>query len=143
MDLEAALAASTTELIRYLALAAVAVSCSHRPLAAVYSSAEVDQALAGVKALRARCYAGSAAARAGRPATFEFSVQVEESGEVRAVPTFADPEEPALIECLRHGLNDLRFPPRGRDRFDLRLELGPPSATPVFGAARVANPSPL
>ena len=109
----------------------------------MYTSAEIDQALAGIKALRARCYAGSAAGRAGRPAKFEFSVQVEESGQVRAVPTFADPEEPALIECLRHGLNELRFPPRGRDRVELRLELGPPSATPVFGAARVADPIPL
>jgi len=95
----------------------------------VYSAAEVDQALLPVKALRARCYAGSAAARAGHAATFAFSVQIAASGHVQAIPTFADPEEPPLIECLRHGLNELRFPARARDRLELHLELRPPAAT--------------
>src|SRR4051812_4605675 len=116
-----ALAASTTELFRYLALGAVAFSCTRYQKPAPYTSAEVDHALVGVKALRARCYAGSAAARAGRPATFEFSVQIAASGDVQAIPTFADPEEPALIGCLRHGLNEVRFPARARDRLELHL----------------------
>ena len=62
---------------------------------------------------------------------------------MQAVPTFADPEEPALIECLRHGLNEVRFPARARDRLDLHLELGAPTPTRANGAARVANTSPL
>jgi hypothetical protein len=62
---------------------------------------------------------------------------------VQAIPTFADPEEPALIECLRHGLNEVRFPARARDRLDLHLELGVPGPRPADGAARVANTSPL
>jgi len=83
------------------------------------------------------------AARAGRTATFEFSLQVLESGHVRSVPTFADPEEPALIECLRHGLDDVRFPARARDRLDLRFELRAPPTTRPSAAAPVADPSPV
>jgi hypothetical protein len=121
----------------------VALSCTRYPKPAPYTAAEVDHALAGLKGLRARCYAGSDAARAGRAAQFDFSMQISESGQVQAIPTFASPEEPALIECLRHGLNEVRFPARARDRLDLHLELGAPTRTRANGAAGLASPSPL
>jgi hypothetical protein len=118
------------------------LSCTKGPRAPVYSAAEVDQALQGVKSLQARCYAGSAAARARRVATLDFSLQIAATGQVQAIPTDAYPEEPALIECLRHGLNEVRFPARARDRLDLHLELAAPK--PGANAVReVANHSPI
>jgi hypothetical protein len=99
------------------------LGCTSRPTSSPFTAAEIDRALAPTRTLRARCYLGSAAARAARPAVFEVTLQVEASGRVRAVPTFASPEEPALIECVRRALDDLRFPARGRDRLQLHFEL--------------------
>ena len=126
-----------------MALAALVLSCTTGQKPPPYTSAEVDQAFVSVKGLRARCYAGSAAARAGRTATFDFSLLVATSGQVQAIPTFASPEEPELIECLRHGLNEVRFPARARDRLNLHLEIGTAASARANGTARVAKASPL
>jgi hypothetical protein len=118
------------------------LSCTKGPRAPAYSAAEVDQALQGVKSLQARCYASSPAARARRVTTLDFSLQIAATGQVQAIPTNASPEEPALIECLRHGLNEVRFPARARDRLDLHLELTAPQPG-ANAVGEVANHSPI
>ncbi|MEI9948520.1 MAG: hypothetical protein WDO74_05930 [Pseudomonadota bacterium] len=55
----------------------------------------------------------------------DFQLEVAPSGSVRATPTFSSPEDPEIIECVRHELNTIVFPARGRDRLDLHFEMGP------------------
>jgi hypothetical protein len=106
-------------------LLACLVGCSSAPPAASpFSAAETDQALAPVRRLRARCYDSSALARAGKKVVLDFKLEVEPSGSVRAIPTFAEPGDPEIIECVRGELNRVRFPARGRDRLDLHFEMG-------------------
>jgi hypothetical protein len=107
-----------------LLVAGLASACASRAPASPFSSAEIDHALAPLKSLEARCYAGSESGRSARLAVLDFSLEVAASGSVKAVPTFAEPEEPALLECLRQALDRLVFPARGRDRLQLHLELG-------------------
>jgi hypothetical protein len=54
----------------------------------------------------------------------DFKLEIDPSGAVRAIPAFADPDDPEVIECVRHELNKIRFPARGRDRLDLHFEMG-------------------
>jgi len=54
----------------------------------------------------------------------DFQLEISPSGSVRATPTFAAPEDPEIIECVRHELNTIVFPARGRDRLDLHFEMG-------------------
>jgi len=81
--------------------------------------------LAPARQLRPRCYDASSLARAKTKIKLTFQLEVAPSGNVRATPTFAEPENPELIECVRHELNKIVFPARGRDRFDLNFEMGP------------------
>jgi hypothetical protein len=113
--------------VRSLALATVAclLGCSSRqPAASPFSAAETNQALAPARQLRPRCYDSSALARANKKIVLDFQLEVEPSGAVRAIPTFAEPDDPEVIECVRHQLNEIRFPARGRDRLDLHFEMG-------------------
>ena len=97
---------------------------SRQPAASPFSAAETNQALAPAQRLRPRCYDSSALARAGKKIVLDFQLEVEPSGAVRAIPTFADPDDPEVIECVRRELNEIRFPARGRDRLDLHFEMG-------------------
>jgi hypothetical protein len=114
---------------RVRSLFAATVVCSFgcgsgQPAASPFSAAETNQALAPAQQLRPRCYDSSALARAGKKIVLDFKLEVEPSGAVRAIPTFAAPDDPDVIECVRHELNQIRFPARGRDRLDLHFEMG-------------------
>jgi hypothetical protein len=110
-------------------LVAPAIACllgcsSRQPAASPFSAAETNQALAPVQQLRSRCYDSSALARARKKIVLDFKLEVEPSGAVSAIPTFADPDDPEVIECVRRELNAIQFPARGRDRLDLHFEMG-------------------
>ena len=100
------------------------LACESRRTESPFSAAETNQALAPARQLRPRCYDASALARAKRKITLAFQLEIAPSGQVRATPTFADPEDPEIIECVRHELNTIVFPARGRDRLDLHFEMG-------------------
>jgi len=112
---------------RPLAAAALmsSLACESRRTESPFSAAETNQALAPAKQLRPRCYDSSSLARAKKKLTLAFDLEVAPSGGVRATPTFADPEDPEVIECVRHELNKIVFPARGRDRLNLHFEMGP------------------
>jgi len=99
-------------------------ACESRRTESPFSAAETNQALAPAKQLRPRCYDSSALARANKRIVLDFQLEVAPSGSVRATPTFAAPEDPEIIECVRHELNTIVFPARGRDRLDLHFEMG-------------------
>jgi hypothetical protein len=105
-------------------LACLSACSSPPPPASPFSAAETDQALSPVRRLRARCYDSSALAHAGKKIVLDFKLEVEPSGSVRAIPTFVEPDDPEIIECVRNELNQVRFPARGRDRLDLHFEMG-------------------
>jgi hypothetical protein len=101
-------------------------ACSSRQQSAAspYSTAETNEALAPAKQLRARCYDSSALAKEKKKIVLDFKLEVEPAGTVRAIPTFVEPDDPEIIECVRHVLNEIKFPARGRDRLDLHFEMG-------------------
>jgi hypothetical protein len=105
-------------------LAALALACQSSPPPSPFSPAEVERALAPVKQVEARCYGASQSGRDAQKVELGFRLEIEPSGRVQAIPTRAKPHEPALVECVRHGLNELSFPARGRDHLELNLELG-------------------
>jgi len=100
------------------------VACS-RPVPAPFTRAETDRALAPARDLWQRCYAGTRFASAKQLVTVEYRLNVDPSGGVHSVPTFVQPEDPGLVECVRHRLDELRFPARGKDHIDVHFELGP------------------
>jgi hypothetical protein len=77
-----------------------------------------------VRRLRAHCYDSSALAHAGKKIVLDFKLEIEPSGSVRAIPTFVEPDDPEIIECVRNDLNQVRFPARARDHLDLHFEMG-------------------
>jgi hypothetical protein len=90
-----------------------------------FSRAETDRALAPVQRLEARCYAGSSSARAKQPVRFVFMLYVDGQGQVHAEPKIAEPSVPEMIECVRHQLDTLRFPAKGKsDQVQLDFEFG-------------------
>jgi hypothetical protein len=95
------------------------------PAPPAFSRAETEQALAPARDLRARCYAGTMLERSGRTARLQYQLDVARDGSVRSVPRLVEPESPALVECVRHRLDALRFPPRARDRLTLNFEFRP------------------
>lgn len=102
--------------------------CGPRPQPAdPLSDAETNRALAPAAELRPRCYDPSAVARVGKKIVLDFRLEVARSGTVRAIPTFAEPDDPEVIECVRRELNQIRFSAHGRDRFELHFEMGPRS----------------
>jgi hypothetical protein len=91
-----------------------------------YTAAEVDRALAPVRALETRCYAGSQTAAAKRAVRLEFILYIDERGRVRSDPVLVDARDPALTQCMRKGLDELRFEPKNEaDQLHLNFELGP------------------
>jgi hypothetical protein len=99
-------------------------ACESRRTESPFSADETNQALSPAKQLRPRCYDSSALARAKKGIVLDFQLEIAPSGSVRATPTFAAPEDPEIIECVRHVLNTIVFPARGRDRLDLHFEMG-------------------
>jgi hypothetical protein len=98
------------------------------PRAAPFTQAETDAALAPARDLRARCYVGTALERAGTKVVLGYDLNVAADGSVRSVPRYVEPEEPALVECVRHRLDELRFPARAKDHLNVDFELGPNGA---------------
>ena len=106
------------------ALVLISACSSRQPAASPYTAAETNEALAPAKQLRARCYDSSALGKAKKKIVLDFKLEVEPAGTVRAIPVFVEPDEPEIIECVRHVLNEIKFPARGRDRLDLHFEMG-------------------
>jgi len=107
-------------------LAALAVvACASPPSKSPFTADETNQALAPARQLRRRCYDDSRLGRAKQKITLGFQLEVAASGAVRATPTFAEPDDPEIIECVRHELNAIVIPARGRDRLNLHFEMGP------------------
>ncbi len=104
------------------------VACESQRTESPFSAAETNQALAPARQLRPRCYDPSPLAQAKTKIVLDFQLEVAPSGSVRATPTFAKPEDPEIVECVRHELNTIVFPARGRDRLDLHFEMGPEPA---------------
>ena len=102
------------------------LSCGNAIPPSPFTAAETDQALAPVHKIEARCYSASQSARDAQRVLLGFRLEIDASGRVQAIPTQAEPREPALIECVRLALNELRFPAKGHDRVELDLQLGPP-----------------
>jgi len=113
-----------------IAGALLAAGCG-RPTPSPFSRAETDQALAPARDLRQRCYVGTRFERARQRLTLEFRLNVDADGRVRSVPTWIEPEDPELVECARHRLDELRFPARARDHVDVHFELGPDPAVAI------------
>src|ERR1700761_1538981 len=109
----------------WLLLASVhcSLGCSHGSHESPFTAAETNAALAPARELRPRCYAPSALARAGEKIVLDFKLDVEPTGAVHAIPTFAEPDDPEVIECVRHQLNAIQFPARGRDRLPLHFAM--------------------
>lgn len=102
----------------------LALGCT-KPLPAPFTPEETNRALAPARDLRQRCYVGSPFERARQVVVVEYVLNVAPDGSVRSVPTLIEPEDPALVECVRHRLDELRFPARGKDHIDVHFELGP------------------
>jgi hypothetical protein len=97
-----------------------------------HTAAEVDRALAPVHALEARCYAGSQTEAAGRAVRLEYILYIDERGSVRSDPVVIDARDPALTDCMRKGLDELRFEPKNEaDQLHLDFELGPDKTAAV------------
>lgn len=113
--------------IEELVLAGLSLAASGcgAPPPAPYTQAETDRALAPARDLRQRCYVGTAFERARQVAIVEYRLNVDPDGSVHSVPVLVRPEDPGLVECVRHRLDELRFPARGKDHIDVHFELGP------------------
>jgi hypothetical protein len=91
-----------------------------------YTAAETNRALGPVSQLKARCYDRSLSQRQRRPVRLELVLYVDEHGAVRSAPVAGDPRDPQLVECMRLGLDALRFPPKGEaDQLHLSFDMGP------------------
>lgn len=91
-----------------------------------FTAAETERALAPIKALQQRCYDDSQSRLTGRRVSLEFLLFVDERGAVRSDPVQGDPHDPALIECLRAGLDSLQFPGKGeREQLRVNFDLPP------------------
>lgn len=110
-------------------------ACAPPHVAAPYTDAEIDRALTPVRGLRARCYAPSRSAAQRARVVVDFTLAVEDDGAVRSRPKYASADDAELLECLRHGLDALRFPARGREWLRVHLELGP-AVTPRSPASK-------
>jgi len=90
-----------------------------------FTAAETNKALGNVPRLKARCYDGSESKRQGKPARLVYVLYVREDGSVHTEPMEAEPWDPELIDCMRRGLDETRFPSRGEtDEIRLEFELG-------------------
>jgi hypothetical protein len=90
-----------------------------------FTAAETNKALAPVPHLKARCYDGSQAKRQGKLARLTYVLYVQEDGRVHTEPIAAEPWDPELIDCMRRGLDEIKFPSKGEtDQVRLEFELG-------------------
>lgn len=101
-----------------------AAACAPPHVPAPYTSAEIEHALSPVRRISARCYDGSASQLRQKVVKAEFVLTIAADGSVRSEPQAATLGDDALIQCLRHGLDQLKFPPRERERLRVELELG-------------------
>jgi hypothetical protein len=76
--------------------------------------------------MQRRCYEGSASQREKRPAKLEFRLFIDAQGGVRSDTFTGYPRDPQLLECLRQGLDTLRFPAKGEtDQLRIGIDLKP------------------
>jgi hypothetical protein len=107
-----------------LSLAAACTSAWNDPDRLTYTAAETVHALAPLRQLERRCYDDSSSKLAQRPVKLEFVLYIDAQGLVHSAPREGYPADPALLECLRTGLNELRFPAKGEaDQVRIGLEL--------------------
>ena len=93
-----------------------------------FTAAETNRALAPVASLKARCYEQSRTKQQGQYARLTYVLHVREDGRVHSEPIEAQPWDPELIDCLRRGLDEVRFPSKGKtDQVVMEFELGGPS----------------
>jgi hypothetical protein len=89
-----------------------------------YTPAETNNALRPVKEIERRCYEGSESQKQKLVVQLDFTLYVNERGEVRSEPVGGD-LAPDLIECVRTGLDTLKFPGKGEaDQIHLDVQLG-------------------
>jgi hypothetical protein len=89
-----------------------------------FTAAETNAALKPVKQLELQCYEGSESQRQKLEVQLEFVLYVDEHGHVTSVPKAGD-LAPPLIECMRKGLDTLKFPAKGvTDQLHLSVQLG-------------------
>ena len=117
-------ARSSLELGSWVCAVASLIACG-RPAPAPFTHDETDRALEPARDLRQRCYMGTRFEAADKLVIVEYRLNIDAQGRVRSVPTSVDPEDPTLVECVRHRLDELRFPARGKDHIDVHFELGP------------------
>ena len=91
-----------------------------------FTAAETHKALAPIAHLKERCYERSQTKQQGKFARLTYLLYVEKDGRVHTEPIEAQPWDPELIDCLRRGLDEVRFPSKGKaDQVVLNFELGP------------------
>jgi hypothetical protein len=91
-----------------------------------FTAVEINRALAPVSQLKVRCYDVSASRREKRRVQLEFEVHVNEQGAVHSEPVAANAPDPKLIDCMRLGLDAIRFPAnRKPDQLHLSFEMAP------------------
>lgn len=89
-----------------------------------FTAAETNNALRPLKALEQRCYEGSESQHNKQKVLVEFILYIGEKGEVRSEPVGGD-LVPPIIECLRTGLDTLKFPAKGvSDQLRVTVQLG-------------------
>lgn len=89
-----------------------------------FTAAETNNALRPVNDIERRCYEGSESEQRKLAVELEFVLYVNESGNVRSEPVGGD-LAPELIECVRKGLDTLKFPAKGAsDQLHLQVQLG-------------------
>jgi hypothetical protein len=104
--------------------AASLIACG-RPAPTPFTNDETDRALEPARDLKQRCYAGTRFETARQLAIVDYRLNVDAQGRVRSVPRVVNPDDPALVECVRHRLDELRFPARAKDHIDVHFEFGP------------------
>jgi hypothetical protein len=89
-----------------------------------FTAAETNDALEPVKALERRCYDGSESQRNKQKVHLEYVLYIDAQGGVNSDPVAGD-FVPPLIDCMRTGLDSLKFPAKGvADQLHLSVQLG-------------------
>lgn len=89
-----------------------------------FTAAETNDALKPVKVLEQRCYEGSESQRHNQKVHLEYVLYIDKQGAVTSDPVGGE-YVPPLIECMRLGLDTLKFPAKGvTDQLRLTVQLG-------------------
>jgi hypothetical protein len=111
----------------FLALACTSSACTsawNETGPPPFTAAETNDALKPVKQLESQCYAGSESQQKQLVVHLEFVLYVDAQGNVSSDPVGGD-LAPPLIECMRKGLDTLKFPAKGAtDQLHLSVQLG-------------------